>query len=66
MEVLILLAAMLLAVAHALAFALNLEYGACVAKLARSYLHATLILILKGEFRRSDFNHDNLVVEVMV
>ena len=66
MEGLILLSAGLLAVLYSLASALDIQNLLLVAKLALTNSLTTLVFVLVGELRRANFDHHDLIVEIVV
>ena len=66
MEGLILLSAGLLAVLYSLASALDIENLLLIAKLALTNSLTTLVFVLVCELRRANFNHHDLIVEIVV
>ena len=66
MEVFILLAAGFVAVTNTLALTFDGENISLVAELALADLNPTLVFILISELGCADFNHKQLVVEIMI
>lgn len=66
MKIFVFLLAIFGAIFDALALALHLQNVALVAKFANANLQASLVFVLVGEARSSNFHNDDLVDEVAV